>query len=113
MTLELGARILGYLKANCFGPSRATPRVDIMAHFALDFEDENVDRDFRAWYSQAGIACCERGIFIPRSPEDVADCRLHLWPKMSPDRVRARMERIYAAFPKCRPETGKQLELGI
>lgn len=111
MTPSLSTLILAYLHDHNLGPSRAIPRDRLMGHFGMDPRDVTADRAFREWYSGAGIAVCERGLFIPRNPEDVEDCRCYLWAHMSPDRLRARIERIYKAWPRCRPETGEQLEL--
>jgi hypothetical protein len=105
---------LHYLEVHHVGPSRAIPRTQLEAIFGLDPEDEVMDRAFRHMYSVVlGIPVCEHGLYVPRNLQDVEQCRLYLWPKMSPDRHRARMERVYAAFPKCRPEQGTQLELGM
>lgn len=115
MTPALEAMILADLRARHLGPSRAIPRHKVMALFGIDSHNPTIDRAFRKWYSEIGIACCEHGLYAPRNFEDTEVCRKYLWAMMSPvyplhpDRVRARMERIYRAFPKCRPAQGEQL----
>jgi hypothetical protein len=113
MTAELLDRIFHFLKTQRLGPSRAIPRDKLMALFGIDSKNPTIDRAFREWYSTAGIPSCEHGLYAPRNEADVEACRLYLWPKTSPDRIRDRIERVYRAFPSCRPERGEQLELRL
>lgn len=106
-------RIFFFIRQQRVGPSHAISRDMVMAMFGLDAKNPAVDRAFRAWYSAAGIASCEHGLYAPRNSEDVDICRAYLWPHMSPDRLRDRIEAVYRAFPKCRPERGEQLELRL
>jgi hypothetical protein len=113
MNTDLLDRIFHFLKTQRLGPSRAIPRDKLMALFGIDHQNPTIDRAFRMWYSEIGIPSCEHGLYAPRNEADVEACRLYLWPKMGPDRIRARVERIYLAFPNCRPERGEQLSLEI
>lgn len=106
-------RIFHFVCEQRVGPSRAIPRDKLMALFGLDAKNPDVDRAFRDWYRVTGILSCERGLYAPRNEADVKLFEAYLWPHMSPDRLRDRIENVYRAFPKCRPERGEQLELRL
>ena len=104
-------RIFHFVCEQRIGPSRAIPRDKLMALFGLDWKEPDVDRAFRDWYRVTGILSCERGLYAPRNEADIKLCEAYLWPHMSPDRLRERMECIYRAWPKYAPVRGTQLEI--
>lgn len=80
------------------GKERATPREEVL-RFLKIYDPSIDDRRLRKIYSGLPICSCDKGLFLPRQPEEVEEFRAYLLKGWGPVLAERRVQIIYAFYP--------------
>lgn len=89
------------------GKERATPREEVLKFLRL-YDPSVDDRRMRRIYSALPICSCDKGLFLPKHPEEVEEFRVYLLKGWGPVLAERRVQIIYAFYPwlKENPQPG-------
>ena len=90
--------MLGILTVNATGRANAMTRSQLEArlnHFGYYL----TDRKYREAYAELPLCSCEDGLYIPSHSTDLAEVERYWRPKMGPELLAAKMERLRLAYP--------------
>lgn len=106
----LDIAFMEYMNRNCRGRANAMPRKrieDILeVYIPQDIKDK--DRLFRDVYSRQPVCACPQGLFLPTTPEDVAEFKLYLTKKCGPFTAAERVRVVLAYRPELVPVDSQQ-----
>ena len=86
---------------------------DVDLHAAYTHNRENADRAVRKIYTTLPIASSDQGLYICRTPEELAAFREYMTRAYGHERAYARVKVILAYYPGLASDSMKQQDLGI
>lgn len=80
------------------GKENAIPREQVL-RFLRIYDPSIDDRRMRKIYSGLPICSCDRGLFLPKRPEEVEEFKAYLMKGWGPVLAERRVQIIYAFYP--------------
>lgn len=106
--LDLSRLLMEYLQKHARGRENAVNRDTVLDYLRL-FDRGLHDRRFRDLYSRQPVCSCEKGLYIPVTPEDVEMFQNYLRAKAVP--LLTRHKTVLTYYPHLAPAHGEQMEL--
>ena len=95
-------KILEILSTAARGQANAMTRDELERRLLIHCIDIG-DRKTREAYAMLPICSCEKGLFIPQTPAEVAEYEKYLSRKLPAPAVALKVRRIYATWPSLVP----------
>ncbi|MBE3040298.1 MAG: hypothetical protein IMZ62_15990 [Chloroflexi bacterium] len=86
---------------------------DVDLHTAYTHNRENADRAVRKIYVTLPIASSDAGLYVPRTPAELAGFKEYMTRAYGNERAYARVKVILAYYPGLAEDSMKQQDLGI
>jgi len=89
------------------GRDRAIPRLQLL--FELQsFAPELDEKRFKEIYTALPVCACPKGMFLPKTAEDVQEFKAYLTYERGPVVAAERVKVVYSYYPHLAPSTMKQ-----